>query len=74
MNHARRQWVDLGILEEACISRPETCASAAVAFWMRINPADGTYHGIISSEIRSGPAAFFSIYSYNRTTTTVELR
>ena len=51
LNHTRRQWVDLGILEDLCITRPETCGAigAAVAFWMRITYSDSTYRGIMSS-------------------------
>ena len=41
--------MDLGILEDVCITRPETCSAAAVAFWMRITYSDSTYRGIISS-------------------------
>ena len=64
MNRPRRQWVDLGILEEACIIRPETCGAAggAVAFWMRTNHDEGTQHGIISSQSRSDGAAYFLIF------------
>ena len=51
LNHTRKQWVDLGIHTEACITRPETCgeAGAAVAFWMRINRHDINLGSIISS-------------------------
>ena len=37
LDHTKGQWVDLGILEESCITRPETCSAggAAVSVWLR---------------------------------------
>ena len=69
-----RQWLDLGILEEACIARPETCTSAAIAFLMRINHDEGTQHGIISSQSRSDGVAYFMTFRKIRSTSTVDLR
>ena len=70
MNRPRSQWVDLGILQEACNTRPETCGAAggAVAFLMRINHDEGTFHGIISSVIRLPQTTGILIYSYRSTT------
>ena len=68
LNHTRSQWVDLGILTEACITRPETCGAlgGAVAFWMRIdyNVEEGEYRGIISSA-DSDEDQKFIIYCYS---------
>ena len=61
--HARKQWVDLEILKEACITNPETCGAAAgsVAFWMRRKLADHISRGIISSQGPNGTG--FRIYT-----------
>ena len=59
LNHTRRQWVDLGVLEEACIVRPETCGSAgaAVALWLRVTYADNENRGIIGV-VGTGPRIY----------------
>ena len=31
MDHTKKQWVDLGIHTEACMTRPETCGAVAGA-------------------------------------------
>ena len=38
LNRHRRQWVDLGIHTEACMTRPETCGAAggAISLWLKI--------------------------------------
>ena len=45
-----RQWVDLGFVTDACITRPETCGpeGAALALWMKDQPRSMT---IISSYV-----------------------
>ena len=61
LDHTRRQWVDLGVLVEACITRPETCgvAGAAVALWMRIEyPDSSDYRGVVSSVSSNSQASF----------------
>ena len=60
----RKQWLDLGILDEACIAHPETCGAAggAVAFWVRIN--HDRAGGIVSSCKRDYTASHFRITSY----------
>ena len=37
LDHTQRQWVDLGIHTEACMTRPDTCGSAggAISLWGR---------------------------------------
>ena len=43
-----RQWVDLGIHTEACMTRPETCTSGgAISVWVKVIACNGD--GIISS-------------------------
>ena len=51
MNRTKRQWIDLGVHTEACITHPETCGAAggSVAFWMRVIDYDSGCWGIISS-------------------------
>ena len=49
-DHTQKQWVDLGFLCEAYITRPETCGpeGAAVGFWMKLTDCPDK-SGIISS-------------------------
>ena len=50
VNHIMKQWIDLGIHTEACMTRPETCGAAggAISLWMNI--IDCPYDaGILSS-------------------------
>ena len=49
-DHTQKQWVDLGFLCEACITRPETCGpeGAAVGFWLKLIDCPNRC-GIISS-------------------------
>ena len=44
------QWVDLGDLSEACITRPDTCGpeGTAVAVWVKIHSCPNG-HGFLSS-------------------------
>ena len=37
-DRARSQWIDLGDLSAACITRPDTCGQegAAVSFWLNL--------------------------------------
>ena len=37
-DRSRSQWIDLGDLHEACITRPDTCGpeGAAVSFWLNL--------------------------------------
>ena len=66
MDVTKRQWVDLGILQDACILRPETCsaAGAAVAFWIRKTPPNNEFQGIISSGSNENYETSFRVY-YN---------
>ena len=52
LDHTRRQWVNLGILQ-ACIISPETCGEAggAIAFWIKINyyPTSRVFLGFVAS-------------------------
>ena len=38
LDHMKRQWVDLGIHTEACMTRPETCGEAggAISLWINV--------------------------------------
>ena len=38
----RRQWLDLGIHIDVCLTDPDSCYSgAAMAMWMRVESGDG---------------------------------
>ena len=58
-------WVDLGNIEEACMTRPETCSAAggAVALWVHAAATSKSNIGIVSSEVSQG-ATGFSILRY----------
>ena len=51
LDHTKKQWVDLGIHTEACMTRPETCGAAggAISVWVKIRDCHGQ-GGIISSQ------------------------
>ena len=49
VDHTKKQWVDLGINTEACMTRPETCGAAGGAISVWINLIDCMLGGIISS-------------------------
>lgn len=62
-NRNQNQWVDLGYITEACITRPETCTSGGtIAAWIKTTncPHDG---GILSSN-RGSSYTGFNIYCY----------
>ena len=43
LDHTKKQWVDLGIHTEACMTRPETCGAAggAISVWVKIRDCHG---------------------------------
>ena len=51
LDRTRKQWVDLGVLKEACITRPETCGAAggAITLWIRVTHSDNTWRHIITA-------------------------
>ena len=51
LDASRRQWIDLGIHLEACLTQPDTCGGdgGALGFWVRVD-APGRLPGIISSK------------------------
>ena len=59
LDHTLEQWIDLGILSEACITQVTTCGpeGAAVSFWVNIIdcPSSG---GIISSRTYQNGGGF----------------
>ena len=77
LNHSRNQWVDLGILNDVCMTDPETCVAAggAVAFWTRRHLYDRQYRTIILARARTGfrinchgnglKLGYFSFVSFN---------
>ena len=62
----KRQWVDLGIHTEACMTRPETCDSGgAISLWVR--PVGyWSWGGFISSQIDgySGSVMFSASFGF----------
>ena len=62
LDNTRKQWVDLGIHTEACMTRPETCGAAGRALSMWVNViACSSNDGIISSLGPAGLWIFCSI-------------
>ena len=51
LDHTMKQYVDLGILTEPCITVPFKCGShgAAISLWIKITSLKG--HGILSSRL-----------------------
>ena len=49
-----RQWVDLGIRTEACVTRPDTCGAAggAISKWLRVN-SDRFWRGVMTTRQQS---------------------
>ena len=58
MDRIKRQWIDLGIHTEACMTQPETCGSSggAVSFWINVVNCTGfqAIRGLITTE-NGGP-------------------
>ena len=51
LDHIRRQWIDLGLHSEACMTRPETCGEAggAISAWVNLVECPSSGDGIVSS-------------------------
>ena len=49
VDHTKRQWVDLGIHTEVCMTRPETCgvAGGTICLWVKV--VDCENGGIVST-------------------------
>ena len=58
VDRTSKQWIDVGIHTEACMTRPETCGSAggAVSFWINVVNCTGFQYlgGLITTE-NAGP-------------------
>ena len=58
-NRTKKQWVDLGIHTEVCMTRPETCGEAGGAISMWVNIIDCGYRGgIVSSADQTSSSRF----------------
>ena len=62
-----REWLDLGIHTEACLTQPDTCSSTggSVSMWIKIGPS--TYTGIITTKQNSQNVRGFNLdaqYNY----------
>ena len=57
-DRAQNQWVDLGNLSAACITRPDTCGSdgAALSVWLKLTDCQDP-DGVISSHTASAFSA-----------------
>ena len=69
-DHSKRQWIDLGVHTEACMTRPETCGAAggAVSFWMKLVDCPDEFPGGIISSYNYKPHAVttgFQMYCLN---------
>ena len=51
LDHTKKQWIDLGVHTESCITRPDTCGAAggAISLWMNLLECPSLYGGIITS-------------------------
>ena len=60
LNFWKRQWIDLGVLKEVCIARPDNCwaTGAALTFWMRVTYRESWKRGAISSIAASASTGF----------------
>ena len=49
LNATKKQWIDLGINTDVCMTRPDTCGAAggAISLWLNVN--DCPSGGIVSS-------------------------
>ena len=65
LDRTKRQWVDLGIHTEACMTRPETCGAAggAVSLWVRVSASSS---GGIVSTLAYGFTTGFNILYYGQ--------
>ena len=62
VDRTTRQWVDLGIHTEACMTQPDTCGAAggAISMWVRVTDCPGIIgRGIVS--LQSDQKTGFSI-------------
>ena len=50
LNHTRRQWIDLGIHPEVCMTQLDTCGAAggAISLWLRVLDCSD-WAGVLSS-------------------------
>ena len=76
-DHSQRQWIDLGVHPEACMTRPETCGAAggAVSFWVMLVDTDYDEVGGIITSYAYAPGSShstgFGMGCYNRKVTQV---
>ena len=57
----QRQWIDLGIHREACLTQLETCGSKGGALSMWIKLGSSTYTGIITTKQHSNNVRGFNL-------------
>ena len=71
-DHSRKQWIDLGVHTDACMTRPETCGAAggAVSLWMMMVDTDCNDVGGIITSYAYTPGSIhttgFGLSCYNR--------
>ena len=51
VDRTKKQWIDLGIHTEACMTRPETCGEAggAISLWVNLIDCPSAVCGIVST-------------------------
>ena len=66
-NLALNQWVDLGILSEACITVPDTCGpdGAAVAVWVKIHSCPENAGFLLSLKSSNSKKTGFTFFCYS---------
>ena len=64
VTHIKRQWINLAIHTDACMTRPETCGAAggAISMWVKVIECIGDC-GIVSSH--GGFSGFMYYVYYN---------
>ena len=66
LNHTMKQWVDLGIHTEACMTRPDTCGAAggAISLWVKVIEFS-SIGGIMSSHSTESSGTSIRLSSHN---------
>ena len=61
LDASQRQWIDLGIHTEVCLTRPDRCTiGGAVSFWIKLIGTE-TYTGLLSTKESSGDIRVFTV-------------
>ena len=66
LDGSKRQWIDLGIVPEACLAQPDTCSDkgGSVALWVKV-AGGNVVPGIISSRKTKAARGFQIGYTFS---------